>query len=324
MDIEPESWEPEDVRPWMADFAEFELAACAEALADARSRIDPWSGRDLGGGEEVSADDLVMAEGARGFTSFAGMVDLCRSGFGRQAAMLNRSLFEGMVVAHWIHANEAEALEVLQKAARFERHLTAGVVDAVGWNHDVDPKALEDARLDDQEVKPFQSQFGRFGERLWTGRSLHSLVGAVEDQWSSPEGRKMLWEFFRIVHRDNNQMLHSSISALRATTVGRGRESRSLRVGASTDHVTQALWAGHWTFANLFNLVIDRFELDGGSDFQSAFERQQFDFVLSAEGTWSSAGRNDPCPCGSGTKYKRCHEEKVQAAGRRRQALGGS
>ncbi|HEY6255968.1 MAG TPA: SEC-C metal-binding domain-containing protein [Xanthobacteraceae bacterium] len=22
---------------------------------------------------------------------------------------------------------------------------------------------------------------------------------------------------------------------------------------------------------------------------------------------WGKAGRNDPCPCGSGKKYKRCH-----------------
>jgi preprotein translocase subunit SecA len=23
--------------------------------------------------------------------------------------------------------------------------------------------------------------------------------------------------------------------------------------------------------------------------------------------TWSRSGRNDPCPCGSGTKFKHCH-----------------
>ena len=24
-------------------------------------------------------------------------------------------------------------------------------------------------------------------------------------------------------------------------------------------------------------------------------------------GTWGTSGRNDPCPCGSGKKYKHCH-----------------
>ncbi len=28
-------------------------------------------------------------------------------------------------------------------------------------------------------------------------------------------------------------------------------------------------------------------------------------------------GRNDPCPCGSGKKYKKCHLEKDQADNRR-------
>jgi len=27
---------------------------------------------------------------------------------------------------------------------------------------------------------------------------------------------------------------------------------------------------------------------------------------------WSRTGRNDPCPCGSGKKYKNCHYRSVQ------------
>jgi uncharacterized protein YecA (UPF0149 family) len=26
---------------------------------------------------------------------------------------------------------------------------------------------------------------------------------------------------------------------------------------------------------------------------------------------WSSVGRNDPCPCGSGKKFKKCHGATV-------------
>jgi preprotein translocase subunit SecA len=26
-----------------------------------------------------------------------------------------------------------------------------------------------------------------------------------------------------------------------------------------------------------------------------------------AAGDWKSVGRNDPCPCGSGKKFKKCH-----------------
>lgn len=314
MDPCPDSWEPENVRPWVSERYMHELCACEAALAEARKRIDPWSGRDVDGAHETSADDIVVAEMSRGFTTFAGAVDLCRSGFGRQAAMLNRSLFEGMAVAHWVHVNPEEALAVFHSAARFESHLTAGVVEAVGWEKEVDERTLADAKLNEQEMPPYIRQFGRFGERLWTGRSLYTLVLEIEDQWTNEESRKMLWDFFRIAHRDNNQVLHSSISALRETVVGGDGDSRSIRFGASEDHVGEALWAAHWTFGNLFTLAIDRFELDGKQAFISGFEQQQFDFVLQSDSTWGSVGRNDLCPCGSGVKFKRCHEDKVKAA----------
>src|SRR5260221_390385 len=30
-------------------------------------------------------------------------------------------------------------------------------------------------------------------------------------------------------------------------------------------------------------------------------------------GGWDKTGRNDPCPCGSGKKYKNCHYREMQA-----------
>jgi hypothetical protein len=27
---------------------------------------------------------------------------------------------------------------------------------------------------------------------------------------------------------------------------------------------------------------------------------------------WAKTGRNDPCPCGSGKKYKNCHYRQIQ------------
>jgi preprotein translocase subunit SecA len=30
---------------------------------------------------------------------------------------------------------------------------------------------------------------------------------------------------------------------------------------------------------------------------------------------WSKVGRNDPCPCGSGKKFKACHYPELRAKG---------
>jgi preprotein translocase subunit SecA len=40
--------------------------------------------------------------------------------------------------------------------------------------------------------------------------------------------------------------------------------------------------------------------LSGGGDSSQAAQRR----------TGEKVGRNDPCPCGSGKKYKKCHGEK--------------
>jgi hypothetical protein len=37
----------------------------------------------------------------------------------------------------------------------------------------------------------------------------------------------------------------------------------------------------------------------------------------------ATAGRNDPCPCGSGKKYKKCHMEQDEARGRELRNLAG-
>ncbi|MCK6570088.1 SEC-C domain-containing protein [Myxococcota bacterium] len=37
----------------------------------------------------------------------------------------------------------------------------------------------------------------------------------------------------------------------------------------------------------------------------------------------ATVGRNDPCPCGSGKKYKKCHQEQDEARGRELRTLSG-
>ena len=36
--------------------------------------------------------------------------------------------------------------------------------------------------------------------------------------------------------------------------------------------------------------------------------------LLSTPRTYEKVGRNDPCPCGSGKKFKHCHFEEVDSA----------
>lgn len=274
--------------------------------------MEPWSGRIVEPGfRRASTDDLVIAEIARSTTTFAAAVELCESGFGYQASMLNRSLFEGMAIAHWIHVNGELAAETFERAGRFERHLTASLVDDLGWADGVSPRALRAARIDRAELNSLQREFGRHGSRLWTGLTLFALVKEIETEWHTPESRMQLWQYFKVVHRDKNHRLHSSVSALVDTVVGQDERGRKLRVGPSEDHVKEALWSAHWCHANLFALAIDRFGLSDKAEFDDMIQRHQADLLLDELAMWDGVERNDTCLCGSGKKYKRCHLDVV-------------
>ena len=251
---------------------------------------------------------------ARSMKTFAAAIDLCRLGYGEQAATLNRSLFEGMAVAHWIHANEEEACARFARASRFDRHLTIELFESIGWLSD--DRDVDSAwRLADAELPPYRHEFGRFGDRLWTGHShLRDLVRSIEDQWPNEEDRDLLWKFLDVVHRDNNQMLHSTAAGM-ARVVSRNAEGALLLRGApASSHISKALYGANWIAMNSLTLVWDRFELPDRDDLDALLTEHSFLFIRLDPGEVRSVGRNDECPCGSGRKFKNCHWDQVHGS----------
>ncbi|MGH3481427.1 MAG: DUF5677 domain-containing protein [Nocardioidaceae bacterium] len=115
---------------------------------------------------------------ARSTKTYRAAVQLARHGYGEQAAMLNRSLFEGMAVAHWVHANERTASERFNRAFTFDRHLLARLLENIGWIPEEKHGELG-PEIDVDELKQMEIDFGRYGEKLWAGPC----------QYSSPGGR---------------------------------------------------------------------------------------------------------------------------------------
>src|SRR3954468_20881431 len=72
-----------------------EFSACRDLLALA------WARKPTGvDGEAHRA--LILAVFARSTLTYRAIMQLCRGGYGEQADMLNRSLFEDMAAAHWV------------------------------------------------------------------------------------------------------------------------------------------------------------------------------------------------------------------------------
>lgn len=263
-----------------------------------------------GRGTRDKADSIIAFSAARETTSFQATLRLVESGFGRQAMMLNRSTFEGMAVAYWVAANRQEAVDRFDKANEFEIHLLREKVLA----SQPDAEISDAGQLDPERVEECERLFGKNNQRLWTGhKSLWALVEDIEDRWEDAE-RKAPSLYLRYEHERNNKELHPSASALFASVsdpLSRqdGRPGMSLRIGPGSDELDAAFLGLFFTQQNLLRLLAEEFDLgpDALAELGNCVQSHQYAFAVRDEATDHDIGRNDPCWCGSGKKYKKCH-----------------
>jgi hypothetical protein len=291
----------EEARRRMLEVAGREIAAAQELIAEIDRRMAAWGGRAI----EHPSDRLVLGELARSLKSGRAAVLLCRQGFGEQAAMLARTMFEGMLVAHWVGANQDEAV---QRFVKHERDTAARYADAMqahGWLDESAPAAVE---LTDLERSEFRALFGPYGERSWHGQGgVHDLLESVIDQWSDAEAQASLRAYVDVPQRILNRLLHSTVTSL-GQTVRSGDEAPVRFVAGPSDNlVPQALFSVVFTLVQLFSLIVDHFRLPDRDGFERVGNRCSARFRSVDQALLSDAGRKDPCPCGSGLKTKHCH-----------------
>ncbi|MFP5364346.1 MAG: SEC-C metal-binding domain-containing protein [Thermoleophilia bacterium] len=276
-----------------------QVEACERLAEFVTSRCSPWPGREL---DEKRADPIIAAEFARARKSYAAVLHLVLGGFGPQAAMLNRALFEGTAVAHWAHANPQRAWELFRKHERHNELLWGDVLTGVGW---VEPDEMDAGTK--EERAELDDLFGTYGHRVWTGhKNLREVVKEIEHLWPEGGAREDLWAYFRVSHRDNNQHLHSSVTALMGGTRTEGNAVAFDSVPSSA-HLDRALIGGLWCYSQTVTLIWDHFELDGRHELDALMAELKMPFITVDPALAKQVGRNGPCPCGSGRKYKRCH-----------------
>lgn len=249
------------------------LEACERLHAFGEDALYIWAGRPI---DPESVDPIILAEGARATKTYAGTVRLAAGGFGPQASMLDRSIFEGMAIAHWAHAHPDRAVELFKKHGRHSELLWG---DAFAKADPANPRVIDAGT--EEERKELGGLFGKYGTNLWTGHnSLYALLPEIEDQWPAGPPREQLWWFFRVAHRDSNQVLHSTALGLSAGMTRMADELR-LDVGPSEHYLDRGLLGGLWSYEQTLTLLWDRFAIPGRAALdeitkstQSAFEGQ--------------------------------------------------
>lgn len=241
----------------------------------------------------------------RALKTFDGSLHLAAAGYGQQASMLGRSLFEDMVVAHWAMGTPDEIL--LEKMARHEKSV------ALYFQSDARtlPSGLADMhRLPEERVREIEQAEGissRDALRHWTGKTLHQMVKEAGVRLP-PEEQALLEEMHDLANRLSNLLLHHSPLSLNSAFTGNvelaGETAAMLSRRPSDRGVGDALRLAFYSLARLGRLVVgDR----AGDDLDAAIKRFDPLFRELTAGQLASAGRNDPCPCGSGRKLKVCH-----------------
>lgn len=231
------------------------IEACARLHRLGEDALYAWAGRPI---DAESVDPIILAEGARATKTYGGTLRVAAGGFGPQASMLNRSVFEGMAIAHWAHTNADRAVELFKKHGRHAELLWG---EALAKADPGEATAIEAATED--ELNELRGLFGRYGTKLWTGHgSLHALLPEIEDQWPDGLPREQLWWYFRVAHRDNNQVLHSTALGLSAG-ISRTAEAVELDAGPSDHYLDRGLLGGLWCYEQTLTLLWDRFAIPG-------------------------------------------------------------
>lgn len=238
----------------------------------------PWGGRPLDPDRDDEATLIVIF--SRSFNTFCAAVELARMGFGQQAAMLNRSLFEDMIDGHWVTLEPELAVQRLEEHHLHGRMLLADAVRDEGLLPEDDIPSFDATRREELD-----KVFGPYGERSWTGRNLHARANDVKHLWGDEDGQEGLRFVRRIVHHENNQLLHLSAFSMSSEVRGRTDDVLTLALGPGEHHVDKALLAAFWTFDQTVSLILDTFEFELDERWQKVYADQASRFESNDRGS---------------------------------------
>lgn len=261
--------------------------------------------------QPASFTNLVVGSLARSTKTYQAALLLSDRGYGQQAAMLNRSLFEDMVVVWWM-CLRSRGDDLVDAMKRHHDHARVLYNRACERYPDLNfEKADGDGALDPEYVALLDKEFTPYGGQ-WHGKKLHQLVRDVDDGWEQPY-EDLLGKFMSIVNHWNNYLLHhSSVGLLQNVRWQDPARTPKLLMGPSNDWAPQSLWTAYWCYGLTVLCVLRELSPGRVEGYREFFEERANRFISISREAVRGIGRNDPCLCGSARKYKHCHEPYVR------------
>lgn len=235
--------------------------------------------------------------------TFDALLRLAALGYGSPALILGRTLIEDTVALWWFAARGRGEI-----TTRLTEHDKSVALKMQGRSY---PSAkylrvTSDLPLISAEV---EAQFAadhavdpNLGHRHWTGKSVKDLARTARSRMRTSEqealdillGKPLLFA---------NLMTHNSPVSLSARVQGPvGSGFRMVSRAQSAALVHDALAIGYECLALIGAFAVVGADLE---ELDEMTAEDRYRFVFLPVGT--KVGRNEPCPCGSGRKYKTCH-----------------
>ena len=192
---------------------------------------------------------LILATYARGSKTYQGALRLAYLGYGAQSFMLGRSLWEDMLVAHWIKLNPDVAPRQLDDHRRMTLAVYQGELRGFGLDvPDAEP-------LDRAERNRLRTEFG---SRHWTKLSMDALCKAVAGEFPEQEGhRRLLRQVDALLHRHANLIVHNSFLSIGGAFSSIDEDGgMTFDVGGSTRFIPNALFIAFFSYIHLTSLVV--------------------------------------------------------------------
>lgn len=152
-------------------------------------------------------DPLLWTSLYRSMKTHRAALVLCDAGFGEQAGMLCRSLFEDLLVTHWIGRTEGRELRrlFLEHADR----VSLADRETLAEHERLDELALVPA-MSEERLAELEASGGSKGAfRTWHGQKLRELLEALKSEFDPGEA-SLLDAMHDLAYRLQNLILHHS------------------------------------------------------------------------------------------------------------------
>ena len=218
-------------------------------------------------------EDLVLRTLARSRTTYETILELSAAGRLLQAAMLGRSLFEDMVIVHWLILHEEDPDWLID---RFYRHADARRLNEAATRRAFGGDPIDVSDLAGQE-RALVAEFGKHAQRDWWGKdaagSTLSMPMLVTRLASEPRFQPrlrgeapILEHYYRLQQKAWTQTLHHTAMGMDVASDSSGAFPPAI----SRPSLYQVLAGNYWVFGQEIYAAL---ELGSSPEAQEYFDR---------------------------------------------------